>query len=172
MRWIPFLILTLVGTLLQAGNLLNLIALGQWHIRPAPLIILLVFVAVHCRLREAVIASFLIGLAMDMSGHQMGPHTLSYCLAGGLLCQLSEYFPSRRMFHQAAMIFCVSLIAGTLAYWLGGLKTGEWQEFAYRVMFLTALYSACVGPLVWRFLRRLVHLVAIIPLSAARGGLR
>ena len=169
MRWIPFLILTLIAALLQAGNLLNLIALGQWHIRPAPLIMLLVFFAAHCRLREAAIASFLIGLAMDMSGSQMGPHTFSYCLIGGLLCQLSEYFPSRRYFHRAAMIFAAYLTAETLAYWLCGLKTGEWRDYAYRIIFLTALYSACVGPLVWRGLSRLVRLIALMPSAAARG---
>lgn len=172
MRWIPFFILTWVAALLQAGDLLNLIALGQWHIRPAPLIVLLVFFAVHCRLREAAIASFLIGLAMDMCGQQMGPHTFSYCLAGGLLCQLSEYFPSRRYFHQAAIIFVVYLTAETLAYWLGGFKSGEWRDFAYRIIFLTALYSACVGPLVWRGLLRLVRLIALTPSAAARGYLR
>ncbi len=172
MRWIPFLLLTLAGALLEAGNLLNLIALGDWHIRPAPLMILLVFVAVHCRLREAAIASFVLGLAMDMAGSQMGPHTFSYCLVGGLLCQLTDYFPSRRFLHQAAMIFAVYLIAETLAYWLRGIKTGDWQEYGMRIILLTAVYSACAGPLVWRGLRRIMPLIVAAPSHGGRGYLR
>lgn len=170
MRWIIFFMLILVGALLQAGNLLNLMALGQWHIRPAPMVILLVYFAVQCRMREALIASFLIGLMMDMTGSQMGPHTISYCLAGGLLCQVSEHFPFRRYFQQAIVLLLVCLTAEMLAYWLGAAKTGEWYGYAGRIILLTAIYSACVGPFVWRVLRRLDRLIAITPPSPGRGG--
>ncbi|NLW82991.1 MAG: rod shape-determining protein MreD [Phycisphaerae bacterium] len=172
MRWIPFTLLILVGALLEAGNLLNLIAVGEWHIRPAVLIVALVFFAMHCRAHEAIIASFIIGLAMDIAGHQMGPHTFSYCFIGGLLNQLSDYFPARRIFHQAILILVVYPIAELIAYWLGVLKTGEQQEYVYRVVLFTALYSACIGPIFWTAVRRVNRLIAYKRPRTERGYFR
>ena len=57
MRWFPFILMALAGALLEAGNLLNLVAVSDWHIRPAILIVLLVFFAMHCAMHEAVLAS-------------------------------------------------------------------------------------------------------------------
>jgi len=172
MRWIPFTLLVLVGALLEAGNLLNLIALGDWHIRPAVLIVLLVFFAMHCRPHEAIIASFIIGLGMDISGNQMGAYTLSYCLVGGLLNQLSDHFPTRRMFHQAVLILAVYLITAIIAYWLTVLKTGEHQDYAYQIFLLTALYSACIGPVLWTLILRINRVIAFKTLRTERGYLR
>jgi len=172
MRWIPFTLLILVGALLEAGDLLNLIAVGEWHIRPAVLIVALVFFAMHCRAHEAIIASFIIGLAMDIAGHQMGPHTFSYCFIGGLLNQLSDYFPARRIFHQAILILVVYPIAELIAYWLGVLKTGEQQEYVYRVVLFTALYSACIGPIFWTAVRRVNRLIAYKRPRTERGYFR
>lgn len=172
MRWFPFTLLVLVGTLLEAGNLLNLIALGDWHIRPAVLIVLLVFFAFHCRPHEAVIASFIIGLAMDIAGNLMGPHTISYCLIGGLLNQLGEYLPTRRIFHQAMLVLTTYLVAEIGAYWLGVLKTGEQQEYLYRIFLFTAVYSACIGPIIWRVVYRVNRLIAFKPPRTERGYFR
>lgn len=155
MRWVLFAILVLLGAVLEAGNLLNAFALGQWHIRPSALIVLLVFFAVHCRTHEAIITSFVIGLAMDISGSQIGPHTISYCLIGGLLNQLGEYFVLRREVSPAALIFSAYVIAAVIAYWLGAMKTGERQDYAYRIFVLTGLYSAFIGSFFWRFLERI-----------------
>ena len=172
MRWFPFMIVALAGALLEAGNLLNLIALGDWHIRPAILVVLLVFFVMHCRAHEAIIASFILGLAMDIAGNLMGPHTISYCLIGGLVNQLGEHFPTRRVFHQAAMIFAVYLVTAIAAYWLSVLKTGEQQDYVYRIVLLRALYSACVGPIVWRLVSRVNRLIAFRTPREQRGYAR
>lgn len=152
--------------------MLNLIAVGNWHIRPAVLIVLLVFFAMNCRTREALFASFIIGLAMDMTGTLMGPHLISYFLVGGLLNQLSDHFPTRRVFHQAMLILVVYLCAEIPAYWLTMLKTGERQESIYQLFLFTALYSACAGPFVWRFLQRVYRLIAFKMTHTERGYLR
>lgn len=154
MRWLPFAILIFIGTLLEAGNLLNVIALGQWHIRPAVLIVLLVFYAAQMRTHEALVASFIIGLLMDISGSQMGPHTVSYLLIGGLVHQAADHLRTHRINHQALMIFAAYLAAALIAYWLGALKTGQRQEYAVRIVLLTGFYSACIGPFFWSFLLR------------------
>ena len=172
MRWIPFTILVLIGALLEAGNLLNLVAVGSWHIRPSVLIVLLVFFAINCRTRQALIASFIIGLAMDATGTLMGPHVLSYCIVGGLLNQLSDHFPSRRVFHQAMLVFVVFLAAEITAYWLMVLKTGERQETVYQLFLLRAVYSACVAPFFWRALQRINRLIAFKTAHGERGYFR
>ena len=174
MRWLLFILVVFIGSLLDAGNLLNLLAVGQWHIRPSAMSVLLVFFAVHRRTHNAVILSFIIGLATDISGSQMGPHTVSYCLIGSLLNQLSEYAVPRRFTHQAVLIFAASLAAGIVAYWLGGLKTGHWHSSAYRILALTAVYSALIGPFFWPFLNRLNHLITskTPQVEAQRGYLR
>ena len=46
MRWFSFFIVLLAATLLEAGNLLNLFAIGGWYIRPSILITLLVYFAI------------------------------------------------------------------------------------------------------------------------------
>ncbi len=172
MRWIPFSILILIAALLEAGNVRNIVAISDWHIRPSLLIVLLAFFAVSCRMHEAIIASFVIGFTMDMIGGQMGPHTVSYCLIGGLLNQLGDHFPSRRIIHQVLLVFGVYLVAGIIAYWLGALKTGERQEYAYRIILYTAFYSACVAPIVWRILRHVHRMIAPRPPRSGRGYLR
>jgi rod shape-determining protein MreD len=172
MRWIPFILLVLVGALLEGGNLLNLVAVGDWHIRPAILIVLLVFFTTHCRPHEAIIASFIIGLGMDVSGNQMGPYTISYCLIGGLLNQLSDHFPTRRVFHQATVILAVYLVTSIVAYWLVVLKTGERQDYAYQIFLFTGLYSAVVGPMLWRPILKINRMIALRIPRAERGYLR
>jgi rod shape-determining protein MreD len=164
--------MVLAAALLEAGNLLNLIAIGDWHIRPAILIVLLSFFAMRSRPHEAIIASFILGLAMDISGSLMGPHTLSYCLVGSLLNQLGEHFPTRRAFHQAVLVFTVYLIAELAAYWLAVLKTGERQEYVYQILLFTAIYSACVSPFVWRVAHRINHLIAFRQPRSERGYFR
>jgi rod shape-determining protein MreD len=178
MRWVLLALLVCIGALLEAGSLLNVIAIGQWHIRPSVLSILLAFFAVHCRTHEAIIISFVIGLAMDISGNQLGPlgpHTISYCLIGSLVNQLCEHVVPQRFFQQAALIFLTGVTAGIIAYWLGVLKTGEHQEYAYRILVLTALYSAVIGSIFWRFLQRINRFVVPKPPqtgSFQRGYLR
>ena len=70
MHWLRFAVLLLVSTLLQK-DLLN--AIDVAGIKPDLLLILLAFFAIFREPREAIIASFSIGLAADLIGPSMGP---------------------------------------------------------------------------------------------------
>lgn len=85
MHWIRFTILLLVVTLLNAGNLLNVISVSSLNITPDLLLILLVFFASSCAGPEAIIASFAIGFARDISGQVMGPAFVSFGVFGSLI---------------------------------------------------------------------------------------
>ena len=113
MRWLRFLIVLLICTLLNAGNLLNTVSVSSFNIRPDLLLILLVFVAINCETSDAIIASFIVGFAADISGSAIGPFTVGFGVVGLMISQLRKVVIMKRMVHQAAAIFVIGLIAGT-----------------------------------------------------------
>ena len=90
MRWLRFLILILVATILQKGML------ARWDYKPDVLLILLVFFAVYNPTTEAIISSFSIGFAADLIGTTMGPQMISYGLFGTLLAYVRQVVAIRR----------------------------------------------------------------------------
>lgn len=155
MRWFSFTIILLVATLLEAGNLLDVAAFGDWGIRPGILITLLVYYALTCRMNEAISCSFLIGLAADMSDGLLGPHMICYGLMGVLLNQASNTLSMKRATHKALFIFLTFMVTETCAYWLSILKTHESRTNIYSILFFTAMYSAIISPLIWSVLSSL-----------------
>ncbi len=149
MRWVRFSILLLVCTLLNAGNLLNSISLSSFNIRPDLLLVLLVFLSINCETTDAVIASFIIGFAADISGTAIGPYTISFGLIGSVISQMHKVVIMKRMVHQATAIFVTGIITGVLGRFLTFFKTGETASNVYVVVFGSCLYSALVGPVIW-----------------------
>jgi len=149
MRWFRFSILLLVFTLLGAGNLLNTISLSDFNIRPELLLILLVFLAVNCETSEAIVASFAVGFAADISGSAIGPFTISFGLVGSLISQMHKVVIMKRMVHQATAIFVAGAIAGVLVQFLTFFKTGETASNVYVVLLGSCFYSAVIGPVIW-----------------------
>jgi len=149
MRWFVFIISLLIATLLEAGNLLNVFAIGAWMIRPSILITLLVYYALNCRPSDAISCSFIIGLAADLAAGLLGPYMICYGIMGFLLSSMGQMLVMKKAFHKALFVFSTFIVMETGAYWLTFLKTHEPQSNFYSIMFLTALYSAIICPLVW-----------------------
>lgn len=149
MRWGRIGIIILLATLLNAGNLLNTIAIGENNIKPDLLLILMVFFAINCGSLEATIVSFAIGFAADISSAAMGPAMISYGLFGTLIAQLRKVVIMKRMTHQALAIFAMGIIAGGLTQILLYFKISQDLSNAFSGLFWTAVYSGAVGPLVW-----------------------
>ena len=151
MRWGRIGIIILLASLLNAGNLLNTIAIGENNIRPDLLLILMVFFAINCGSLEATIVSFAIGFAADISSAAavMGPAMISYGLFGTLIAQLRKVVIMKRMTHQALAIFAMGIIAGGLTQILLYFKTGQDLSNVCSALFWTAAYSGVLGPLVW-----------------------
>ena len=149
MRWTRFTIILLVITFLNASDLLDFISIGTLHIRPDLLLISLVFFATNCGMFEAIIASFAIGFAADISGAVMGPCMISFGIFGSLISLLRKVIIMKRMVHQCGAIFATGLLAGGLAHLLILLKTHELAPNVYAALAGTAVYSGIIGPFVW-----------------------
>jgi len=151
MRWFRFLLVLCVVAILNAGSLLNVIAIPPWHIKPDLLLILLVFMACSLPSDEALVASFLIGFTADTSGVTglMGPYTIAYTLFGGVICQLRRVVLMRRMIYQGLTIFLLGMLIRGLALLLMLVKGRPLGSNAYAVLWGTAAYSAFLGPFFW-----------------------
>ena len=143
MHWLRFAVLLLVSTLLQK-DLLN--AIDVAGIKPDLLLILLTFFAIFCEPKEAIIASFSIGLAADLIGPSMGPGFISLGLLGSGLCYLSKYISLKWMPFHAPAIFVLGFATALVAYLLSMLQTQPAFHHTYGALFGTPLYSAIVGP--------------------------
>ena len=152
MRWFRFAVLVLVASLLQTG-LVGALAILRADFKPDLLLILLVFFALRSNSTDAIIASFAIGFAADLSnpvaGRLMGPRIISFGLFGTLLSDLNSTISPRRMIYQAITIFLMGSLTAGLSYLLAFLRTGDGTADMAAGCFWQPLYSALLGPLLF-----------------------
>jgi rod shape-determining protein MreD len=147
MRWLRFAVFVLIVTVLQASLLLDIIAVTTLNIKPNLLLILLVFFAIHCNTTDAIIISFVIGFAADISiGPAMGSQTISFGLFGTALAYLTRIISVKKYPYQALAIFMTASLVGTLVHFLSLLKGQAVVSNIFTTIMGTALYSAVVGP--------------------------
>ncbi len=139
MRWFRFAVLILAVTILQEG------VFERFGTKPDLLLVLLVFFAVYCNTAEAIITSFAIGLAADLTGSPMpmGPHMIGFGVFGTLLAYLHRVITIRRMPHQALAIFAIALLAGAATHLLARESI---SANLFWGLLRTALCSGIVGP--------------------------
>jgi rod shape-determining protein MreD len=149
MRWFRFAVLVLVASLLQTG-LVGALAILRADLKPDLLLILLVFFALRCNSMDAIIASFAIGFAADLSnpiaGRLMGPRIISFGLFGTLLSDLNSTISPRRVIYQAVTIFLMGSLTAGLSYLLTFLRTDAVPANMAAGCFWQPLYSALLGP--------------------------
>ena len=124
MRWFRFAGLILLVMVVQASVLANL------NSGPNLLLVLVVFFCIYCDLDEAIITSFAIGFAADLSGSSMpmGPQTLSFGLLGTALAYLRR------------------VVNGALAQFLALFKGQAFTAKTWGILLGIAVYSGVVGP--------------------------
>ena len=148
MRWFRSAIFVSLGAVLLASGLLDIIALPPSSSTPNLLLILLVFFAIHSNTSNAIITSFAIGFAADISiGTLMGSHTISFGLFGTALAYLHRVIAIRKVHYQAFAIFITTFMTLTLAHFLELLRGLSTVSNVYSAILGTALYSAVVGPI-------------------------
>ena len=148
MRWVRFAIFLSLVAVLQASGLLDIIALPPLSSKPNLLLILLVFFAIHSNTSNAIITSFAIGFAADISiGSIMGSQTISFGLFGTALAYLHRVIAIRKVHYQAFAIFITAFMTLTLAHFLALLRGQANVSNVYSAILGTALYSAVVGPI-------------------------
>jgi rod shape-determining protein MreD len=152
MRWFRFVVLVLVAAVVQTG-FTGLVSAVNQNARPDLLLILLIFFAANCDGRDAVIASFAIGLAADLANPAapfLGPKIISFGLLGTLLSDLDSVLSVRRMSHQAIVIFVIGVLACLLSYGLVRLRAAQPAVGLDRELFWQPLLSGVIGPfLLW-----------------------
>ena len=147
MRWLRFAVFIAFFAVLQASQLLDMIALTDMGIKPNLLLTLLVFFTIYCNTTDAIITSFTIGFAADISiGSVMGSQTISFGLFGTILAYLNRLIAVKNFPYQALVIFVTGCITGSLAHLLALLKGLSAVANVYSVILGTALYSAVIGP--------------------------
>lgn len=146
MRWIKFIVLLVVVTLLQA-EFINLI--GIKGTAPDLLLILLIFFAVHFDITDAIVASFITGFAFDLIGPSVGPGVISFGLLGTLLARLNKFIAIRKIPYQIAAVFIVGVLTGILIYLLNLFKAQYITLRFFPLVFGRSLYSGLVGPLLF-----------------------
>lgn len=141
MHWPRFAALVLITTLLEA-SFIDTIAVTSHKITPDLLLILLVFFATRGEITEAIICSFVIGLAADLipTGFRMGPWILSFGIFGTGLACLQNMISLKKMPHQALAIFITGIGTGILSHFLAGHPGG------LKSIIGTSAYSAVIGP--------------------------
>ena len=170
MYWIRFTIVLLLITLLNAGNLLNGLWIHTWNIRPDFLLIALVFFAINCTGHEAIIVSFAIGFAADISGSVMGPYFIAYGMFGTLLWHLRKVIIINRAFHQAVVILAIGIAGGCLAQMLIHFKTHQMVSNLFSTLFWTSFFSGLIAPFMWQFLSIISNWLGIRKFRTGRGG--
>ena len=155
MRWILFSLLLLISMVIDEGNLLNVIAIGQWHIKPAVLITVLVFSTLNSPGKSGIACAFATGFAVDIAGAVMGPHMICYGIIGSVLTRFKRALSLRRFPHQMLVVFLTFLAAEFPAYLLSVFKTGEKSPYIFSILLLGGAYSAIAAPFIWLILRGL-----------------
>lgn len=148
-RWARFFFVLLFVTLVNAGEALDAISFGSLQIKPDLLLVMLIYISVNSLSGDAILASFAIGFAADISGETMGPYMISYGVLGSFLCQLQKVVAVRKITHQVAAIFFAGLLTGSLGQLLLYFKTSEPASNFFRMVSGVSLYSCLIGPLVW-----------------------
>jgi len=109
---------------------------------------MLVFFAINSNTTNAIITSFTIGFAADISiGSTMGSQTISFGLFGTALAYLHRVIAIRKVHYQAFAIFITAFTTGTLAHFLALLRGRPNVSNVYYAILGTAIYSAVVGPI-------------------------
>lgn len=145
MRWLRFTLLLTVLAILQAG-FVDIISILS--VKPDILIAALVFCAIYFHTNQAILTSFAIGFAADLSigGYIVGSYTLAFGLVGCILAYLCRYIVLKRMPYQAFAIFITAFIAGCLAWVVADLRSTPGPLDPYGNLLWQCLYSAVLGP--------------------------
>ena len=149
MRWLRFAVLVLVATILQT-SLVGIISFRD--LKPDLLVILLVFFAISIDPRDAIVASFAIGFAADLSNpvrDLMGPQIISFGVFGTLLSDVHSVVSIQRLTHQAVTIFVIGALTALLSYLLTFFRAEPTTAHFATQLLWQPLYSAILGPLLF-----------------------
>ena len=183
MRWIPFLILTYAVVLVETSVgwvlFIDISSLGAVGADLAAMVA--VFVALHARgAADAMLAAWTLGLAADLTCGGgvgavtvLGPMSIAYCLAAGLLWRAREAFFRERALTQAMLAFAfVALAHGMWATAQAVLAPGHVTLGDYGRTLLQVLAVACCTAVLMPLAHYVLRKCQRVFLVAAAGPAR
>ena len=141
MKWLRFAFLLLAAAVIQSSALISVISLTDMHIKPDILLILMVYFAINCDSYDVIITSFAIGFAADITGTLIGPHIISFGIAGTALSYIRKVILLKYTRQQAMTIFVAGILTYLLAIILVKLKLSSATGDLFRA-FAVSVYSA------------------------------
>ncbi len=142
MKWWRFTFLIILVAVLQTSAAMNLLSLTNLRIKPDILLILLVYFAVYCDVYDAVIISFALGFAADITGAVIGPHFISYGIIGIAIAHIRRIILLKTTGQQAMTVFITGILTEAVALILTQLKASELVRTGVFEFFAVAVYSA------------------------------
>lgn len=162
MRWFTFILILAAATLANAANVLNYIAIGPLNVRPDLMIIILVFFALNSTPRNAIITSFLIGFAADISTpDSIGLYMTCFGAIGSVASLMNRQWFALKPIAQFLIIFITAIAIYALASQLKTLnRQGDAIEPFYYLCW-HSLYTALAGPIIWYILELIAPIFGI-----------
>lgn len=176
-HWVPFILLACLVLLVQTtvGGLLAFTVKGVGGVCPDLLAILATFVALWARSGvEVMLTAWGMGFALDLTsgggagaGSVLGPMSLGYALAAGLIFRIREAFFRDRMLPQAVLVLVFCIVAHGVYLTMQSLlayRYTSWSEYGRRMLQagMLAVYTAVLmAPGRWvlaKLQRRLIAL--------------
>ncbi len=157
MPWPRFAVFVLIATFLQK-SWIDTIAVTDLRVTPDLLLIGMVFFAIRCNVKEAIISSFLLGFAADIASSGLGPQIISFGLLGTALSNLHRLIAIRKVPHEAITIFLTGIITGCLAFFLAHIAGQTTKPGGLGAITGTSFYSAVLGPVLFLLLDWLMRI--------------
>lgn len=152
MRWLRFAFLITAAAVIQSSALLSTISLTDMRIKPDFLLILLVYFAINCDSYDAIICSFAIGFAADITGAAIGPHLISFGVIGTALAHIRKVILLKQTHQQAVTIFVMGILTYTIGSILMKFKVPSAAAGMFKI-FAVSIYSAILWFLIKWFVR-------------------
>ena len=159
MHWPRFAVLVLIATLLQK-SWIDTIAVTDLRVTPDLLLIALAFFAIRCSEKEAIISSFVLGLAADIAaaGFSLGPMIISFGLFGTGLSYLHRLIAIKKVPHEAITIFVIGIGTGYFAWLLARVAGQAPRPSGIGTLIGTSIYSSVLGPVLFLLLDWLMRI--------------
>lgn len=158
MRWLAYFILAYVMLGLQAG-------LGV-HVRigsaqPNLVVLGVIFIAIFAPRDAALLGAFVMGMMQDLlTAQPLGMHAFSYGLVAMFTVSTQQVVYRGHPLTHFSLALVAELMTMSIIV-LHGLLRGPWQPIF--PMFYSALYTACLAPLVLGILGRMKRGFAFQP---------
>ncbi|AQQ08500.1 rod shape-determining protein MreD [Sedimentisphaera cyanobacteriorum] len=150
MKWLFFSITAGIAVLLNSSAALEYIEISRFGIRPDLMVPLLGFFCYTFSRRDAITAAFALGFLADVSSITMGPHTLTFLIAGSFFSNAREFLSMDRVRNRAAAVFFLAVFIDILVMPLTGLKTEVQILKPHITIPAEALYTAVAGVVIWQ----------------------